>query len=97
MTFHVGQKVVCVKIGKWVSLDAGPRPSHLPRKGQIFTIAKIVDARPLTFLRLDEISKDADGNFHVFEDVHFRPVKTNDISVFRAMLVPSPKQRAEVD
>jgi hypothetical protein len=27
----------------------------------------------------------------------FRPVKTTDISVFRAMLEPSPKQRAEVD
>jgi hypothetical protein len=89
MTFHVGQKVVRVSgTDYW---DDG----NYPALGVVYTIRGIVDQKSTgTLLTFVEIRNDHLG-YSIepgFAAMHFRPVKTTDISVFQAMLAPSPKQ-----
>lgn len=98
MTFHVGQKVVCVddtKANVPVALD---RMGGLTR-GRIYTVrqnglASWIDGRPC--VRLEEIVRP-------FPDTpywahRFRPVieRETSIEVFTAMLTPQPTKREPV-
>lgn len=88
MTFHVGQKVVCV--------DASGAADGFIVKGAIYTV-RWLGERPRDFgpgVMLDEAS----GGFHeeagveyCFCITRFRPIveRKTDISIFTAMLNPS--------
>lgn len=81
--FHVGQMVVCVD-DEWTDLDCRPCLwAEDPRKGLIYEIARIEG----TWLYLQEIA-----NGIGYESCAFRPVVKTDISVFTAMLTPSPRR-----
>lgn len=101
MSFHVGQRVVCVddasrpgllwSIGKaWGDLDG-------LRKGTIYTVRGI-ELAPIGVLtlKLREIvrkSPPGTGNLDAgFAAFRFRPVVETDISIFTAMLNPVPKR-----
>lgn len=91
MSFHVGQKVVCVD-------DSPPRSgltfkAH-PVKGRVYTIAAIgsMDGEPA--VDLVELGKlGACLQYPDWLASRFRPVKETDISIFTSMLVPTPKQK----
>jgi hypothetical protein len=87
MTFHIGQKVVCVYPFKYDDLIIKPR------KGRIYTIRVIDDAfldslekcpKCLWYFRFNEIPGDAIS----FGSCGFRPLeeRQTDISVFTGML-----------
>jgi hypothetical protein len=82
MTFHVGQKVVCIKKNRWIGLDGiGNEPGD-PVFGGIYTIASIDQS----FLGLKECRSDSE-----YFMLHFRPVVApkTDISIFTRMLNPA--------
>lgn len=92
MTFRVGQKVVCVdnKPHKGCAF-LGDRPVE----GEIYTVRKTgltswIDGRP--GILVAEIRNLHDACFWADR---FRPVveKKTDISIFEAMLAPSPKRK----
>lgn len=99
MSFHVGQKVVCVD-DDWTA-PGYDVPTGLT-VGSVYTITGVISssvhcaeymgARDHLALLLAEV------DHPIFPDIgfaspRFRPVKTTDISIFRAMLVAPPKQR----
>lgn len=91
MTFHVGQKVVCVD-------DSGSIYPVI--KSQVYTISDMSQGSGLD-LRTKEIRYGAGvrveeipmHEFDWFAAERFRPVKTTSIEIFRAMLVTPPKVR----
>lgn len=86
MTFRVGQRVACVKVGAWETDDIGPVPAQMPVYGGVYTIDEIVPDDDGTWLRLDGFDC-----FALWHARHFRPVveRKTDISLFTAMLNPS--------
>lgn len=93
MSFHVGQRVVCIHNGSWVTLDgfAAGELFRVPRKGEVFTVAAIDDSDGSgTYLGFAECAPD-----HGYDSRHFRPVKKTSISVFTRMLIPKPKKVRE--
>lgn len=78
MTFHVGQKVVCIDDGPTPFLDAVPLV-----KGVVYTIANI-GLHADSAIGLDEVDAGASQWFAN----RFRPVKTTNIDVFLQMLNP---------
>lgn len=88
MTFHVGQKVVCVDD----SLPANPwHQQHPLVKRQIYTIHKLE-------LQPDVLCLDIDGSGRQWQHWRFRPLveKKTDISVFTEMLTPKTRVREGV-
>jgi len=96
--FHVGQKVVCVET--WaLSLGDGYGDEVGPVAGNVYTIRSIQvgrKAREVT-VRLHEITNPIRPYYIIgmwepdFNVRRFRPVKTTDISIFTAMLAPTPR------
>lgn len=85
MSFHVGQKVVCVN----AELPANPwHRAHLLTKGRIYVIHSLA--------WIDCI--DIDGSGRSWQRWRFRPLIEHkaDISIFTAMLTPSPTKREPV-
>lgn len=85
--FYVGQRVVCIKEGRWKGLF--PLLGSRPVKGAVYTVREKL-SEPGSgdlFLGFDET-----GEFPVFWSVHFRPVIKTDISVFKRMLAPNPRE-----
>lgn len=89
--FHVGQKVVCV--------DDAPRkwdltPSQLS-KGSVYTLTSIVSHHVfgVGVTLAEVIPAPPNDGWHI---ERFRPVVTTDISIFQAMLVPTPKEKVLV-
>jgi hypothetical protein len=102
MTFRIGQRVVCVDVRGWK-----PRMWknwNYPNKGDVYTIREILaDRDGLTCVRLVELLNRPGINFQLnivdepfFGGFRFRPVKETDISIFTAMLAPTPKQKQRV-
>lgn len=79
MTFHVGQKVVCVE---------GTSGHHVLVLGQVYTIARIGMFGRALHVDVVECSTDIRLGWRA---ARFRPVveRKTDISVFTAMLKPS--------
>ena len=111
MTFHVGQKVVCVNISPRPGVR-GLHPQHgdevTPWKGHVYTVRAVFDARPHGYdqdaLLLEEIVNPVRryiapaGVVEVeqfFLVFRFRPVRTTSIEVFTRMLVPTPAREVE--
>ena len=86
MAFRVGQEVVCV--------DDTPNPCFdrcSLKRGQIYTIIFISDDGLGVCVAEAEPHPDAKDFFAS----RFRPIVKTDISIFTAMLAPSPKQRVD--
>ena len=85
MTFHVGQKVVCIK---------HPIPHPWCRypvfvKGSVYTVAALDDLEGEVFIAVRELHWSVFGNIS-----GFRPVveRKTDISIFTAMLNTSKQE-----
>jgi len=99
MTFHVGQKVVCVEDGPHCYF--GPQEIEYPTKGGIYTIRAIRSSnykRDMQCLLVEIVNPEFDtvndgrGEPH-FRHTRFRPIverKTN-ISIFTKLLQPNSK------
>lgn len=99
MTFHVGQKVVCVE--SFCGQGEGVRrwPDHVTKDG-VYTVRQFfVLYDQLACLYLDEfVAPIAFGREVPFEAKYFRPVieRKTDISIFTALLTPSPERTKEL-
>ena len=97
MTFHVGQKVVCVKRGDWVdSLDVPNRPVT----NGIYTVRAMADDG--IGLYFEEIKNAPLNHIEGFYEpawwkLHFRPIveRKTDISIFKQLLIPGTKIRED--
>lgn len=99
MSFHVGQKVVCVVAAEYW------RPRHgetLPQKEYVYTIRTIHTDGTDTFFKFFEVVNEPrlyDNGFVEcdFHSLAFRPVieRNTDISVFAEMLLPSSPKKLE--
>lgn len=96
MTFHIGQKVVCVD-GK---THFGHGTEITPTKGTVYTVRSVFlcGFHGTTKIRLNEIHNEPMRYMTGVEECgfgayRFRPVRETDISIFKAMLVTPPKQR----
>ena len=104
MTFHVGQKVVCVDDtypDTWPDNELGYRTPHRPKKGYVYTIRNIEPFDTGEFagefgVRLVELVNptwswdDRPKAEGCFAARRFRPVSETDISVFEKLLEPEP-------
>lgn len=90
MTFHVGQRVVCVA-AEWTPPDPPVHVGFRPKKDSIYVIADVMTKDPEgVFVRLAEAPWSL-----AFEAVGFRPLeeRSTDISIFTALL--KQDQRAD--
>lgn len=83
-TCHIqpGQLVECID-DEWYGEDE--LPPRLPMSGCIYAVARVIEYRGGFYLQLDPF-----GAEYVYRSLHFRPVQTPDISVFRRLLAPTP-------
>lgn len=91
--FHVGQRVVCIN-------DANPRlfPFMGVSRGCVYTIRGIDDGSGELGLFLEEVKLPVPSGRKTeasFDATRFRPVKETDISIFTAMLNPTPTKQKE--
>lgn len=92
MSFHVGQRVVCVD---------DRYTTHSNRRelysGNVYTIRRLdtVDGMPCVCLHEIPLRYSPSRGWidYPFRATRFRPVKETDISIFTAMLAPTPKQK----
>jgi hypothetical protein len=112
MAFHVGQRVVCVDMRprrKYLHHSAWVAPFAKPKKGGIYTVREVLDARPYGFdhdgLLLVEIVNPVLDYLaptgpvrceQFFLAFRFRPLRTTSIEVFTRMLEPVPREPAEL-
>ena len=108
MSFHVGQRVICVDDRPRVGVRAGRGDEAMPKAGITYTIRTILHREPLGLdqdgVLLEEIVNPvrwytapagpirAELHFRVDR---FRPVRTTNIDVFTRMLEPAPRESAE--
>jgi hypothetical protein len=88
MTFHVGQKVVCVDD----SLPANPwHRQHPLVKAQVYVVREL-------HLYPDCNCVDIDGSGRMWQHWRFRPLieKKTDISIFTEMLTPKTRVREDI-
>lgn len=91
--FHLGQKVVCIDDGLWPD-----EPPPYVVKGHIYTISGFEESPAwpgnifLTFEEFPFVCA-APGWTTGYLSTCFRPVRTTDISIFTAMLVPAPREK----
>ena len=87
MSFHAGQRVICVEDGPIARADTPPgTPSGLC-KGCIYTVAAVIyrdDTRTDACLLLREVQPYRKGA--CWGATRFRPVRRTDISVFTRLL-----------
>lgn len=99
MSFHVGQRVVCVDDSRYAR---GHGFEVTPVKGSTYTIRDFAEREDGLGVRLIEIVN-PEGNYRwrpgltecTFHIRRFRPVRDTDISIFTNMLVPT-KERERV-
>jgi hypothetical protein len=101
MAFHIGQKVVCIDADPTFINQHGNLDMDGLTKGCVYTIRAIGEA-PFwggTSIWLEEIHRSIEPLWMQLGEMpydvrRFRPVveKKTDISIFTAMLTPSPKQ-----
>lgn len=89
--FHVGQKVVCIRKGPWPSpreCDGDPMPEF----NHIYTVTEMEWRQGRCGLILAELHPD-DCHWSKY----FQPVQTRktDISIFKALLVPTKSKQSE--
>jgi hypothetical protein len=99
MTFHVGQKVVCVDASNWHN----DSPLVRPVEGKVYTIAGIDP--PYAFLGQVEFGLFLVGMAHPVHPIYrlrysyyacrFRPVQEKGMSILRA-IAANPKRELEV-
>lgn len=97
MSFHLGQKIVCID-DRWHHPNG--LPPILPRKGVVYTFAGwesyVEPGNPNRYLYVEEIPKcqpDSSLRLVSFQASHFRPVveRKTDISIFKRLLQPREK------
>lgn len=90
MSFHVGQKVVCVSD----NVDPG-EPGPYVVKGRVYTVARVYVAwNDSINIELQELNApEEDGWDAGYIAANFRPVKEINLDIFTAMLAPTPKVR----
>ena len=103
MTFRVGQEVVYVYKGQLIPGRRGYGDELRPVYQKTYTVRGIPDYCHVPCLLLEEVVNAprlyccADGISRFVEIAYsqtsFRPVVKTDISIFQAMLAPSPKKR----
>lgn len=96
MTFHVGQKVVCVNV-RGLERHFYPR-TRLPVERVTYTVRELLTIKGKPLLRLHEIvNHEYDFESGVFEPAfhvsRFRPIteRKTDISIFKKLLQPNSK------
>jgi hypothetical protein len=95
MTFHVGQKVVCVNVS---ANSVGYSPPELVR-GRIYIVAGIDEAsdfeRDIGLYLVGINPTPIEGLSDSFKSWRFRPIveRKTDISALKALLVPGTKIR----
>lgn len=84
MSFHVGQRVVCV------DTSAGRYPCDLPplEKGSIYTIRDVTPCFGELAVQIEERYR----RDYWFRASRFRPLDERRLDIFRAMLVTPPKE-----
>jgi hypothetical protein len=99
LNWKVGDKVVCLKNGKWSGLQPD---ESFPVYGGIYTIRNIEPHKDEVYIRLEEVVNP--GDYEDCEECqfwakHFRPVQTRktDISIFTALLTPSEDDIIEIE
>lgn len=104
MSFHVGQKVVCVRDG-WNIVPDGFHPSSpLPRAGVEYIVRTVEPSElvagasliRLHWLILPKLPNGWEPNFSTVGydgKINFRPIteRKTDIEIFRRLLVPGTK------
>ncbi len=93
--FHVGMKVVCLCSEDPPELDDFPGDTPKVIVGQIYTISAIESNWEDTGFLMLEFEETYDGHPDGawYDADNFRPIVKTDISIFTAMLAPSPKKR----
>lgn len=87
MTFHIGQKVVCVD-----DVEQRCAKGDSPvKKGSIYTVREYYDFFGLRAIRIEEIMNANDRGYHASR---FRPIveRKTDISVFTEILRKATKK-----
>jgi hypothetical protein len=77
MTFHVGQKVVCIKRGSWANEFGAAGDEVFPSFGEVYTIRRIEDGRWLLLVEIvNRLREYGDGELGEarFCASRFRPV-----------------------
>lgn len=105
--FHVGMKVVCVDAeghGKYVPPGyVGSGHMDGLERGKTYTVREVLGefhGFQGCCIFLEEITRPSCGVFQEeppYCAARFRPVVKTDISIFQAMLVPSPNLTEKVD
>lgn len=99
MTFHVGQKVVCVS----ELVDPKWDEETYPKKGLIYTVRGVFEFDDKPYLLLEEIVNprryDQEPEECVFWAFRFRPVteRKTDIAIFEKMLTDAPLELEAAD
>lgn len=79
MTFRIGQRVVCIKEGRWFSNRPG-RVTEWPSKGSVYIIAGFDDAPEGLYLELEGIVCLDGGLVPSWDATNFRPLTKRDTS-----------------
>lgn len=92
MSFHIGQKVVCIKRDAWGGGNAFG-DECFPRFGEIYTVRFVDQESGVSWIRLEEIVNPlhpyiGDLTEASFRSDRFRPIVSTktDISIFTRML-----------
>lgn len=100
MTFFVGQKVVCIKRGRWIDAALGnpTRALSVPKFGAVYTVREIRSFISGDALYLEEITNAPQRFLEGVEEPgwapeRFRPVteRKTSIEIFERMLTPKRK------
>lgn len=107
LDWHVGMKVVAVGGGEDGprSIKNKPSDAQMPKRGSVYTIRQMnmwPDGLTILLEELDNSHLIARGFGTIepgFNAAKFRPVQTRktDISIFTALLNPSPADRADIE
>lgn len=97
MTFHVGQRVVCVDDANWRKKWIAKCPNR-PIAGSVYTIREIRQKpNSLGFLLMEITNRPRKFRLGRLEPCfyahRFRPVRDTDISIFTSMLSPAPTDK----
>ncbi len=93
--YVVGQQVACIHDGPW---KGGWETDRCPVYGGIYTIREVVphlDTIGLTFEEIVNIPCPLGHIECIFQWDNFKPIKKTDISIFKKLLSPTPKQRVK--
>jgi hypothetical protein len=80
--FKVGQKVVCIKKGKWISVDNIPLLRKPPSYKEICVIAEISNG----YLILGGYDAPDNGYIRRYHSIQFRPLVDYDIDATQEIL-----------